>query len=102
MQPSLNLQYPVQNHKLYLSSQDLENLKAVSELYNKMISDVLELSLVNFLSLKNPRLNYAEQQNICHHRVLLATASLIHYGLHPEMLIKYLKGEYMGEIQDPD
>jgi hypothetical protein len=67
-----------------------------------MISDVLELRSVDFLSLKNPRLNYAEQQNICHQRVLLATTDLIYYGLHPGMLIRYLKGEYVGESQDQD
>ncbi len=82
---------------VYLSSQDLENIEAVVEFYNKMISDILKLRLDDFLSLKNPRLNYVEQQNICHQRVLLATAGLIYYGLHPGMLIRYLKGEYVGE-----
>jgi hypothetical protein len=96
------LVFLIKNHKLYLSSQDLENLKAVSELYNEMISDILELRSVIFLSLKNPRLNYAEQQNIRHQRVLLATTSLIYYGLHPGMLIRYLKGEYVGESRDSD
>ncbi len=27
-------------------------------------------------------------------------SALIHYGLHPGMLIRYLKGEYFGESQD--
>jgi hypothetical protein len=36
------------------------NLKQVSELYNEMISDVLELRPVDFSSLENPRLDYAD------------------------------------------
>jgi hypothetical protein len=34
--------------------------------------------------------------------VLLTTAGLVHYGLHPGMFIRYLKGEYVGESRDPD
>jgi hypothetical protein len=30
----------------------------------------------------------------------MATAAMIHYGLHPGMLIRYLKGEYVGEHRD--
>jgi hypothetical protein len=90
-QPSLNLQYQVKdlsidnvlvfiikNHEQYLSSQDLEKLRAVNELHNNIISDVLELRLVDFLSLKNLRFEYADQLSICQTRVLLATAGLIH------------------------
>ena len=65
-----------------------------------MISDVIELRSIDFSPLKIPRLNYADQQSICPHRVSLATAGLIHYGLHPGMLVRYLKGEYVGESRD--
>jgi hypothetical protein len=56
LQPSLDLQYQVKdlsidnvlvfiikNQEQCLSSQDLENLRAVSKLHNEMVSDVLEL-----------------------------------------------------------
>jgi hypothetical protein len=65
-----------------------------------MISDVIELRSIDLSPLKIPRLNYADQQSICPHRVSLATAGLIHYGLHPGMLVRYLKGEYVGESRD--
>ncbi len=116
MRPSLDLQYQVQDllienvlvfiikdHEQYLSSQDLMNLKQVSELYNEMILDILKLRLIEFLSLETPRLDYAEQQSIYpEDRLTLATAGLIYYGLHPGMLVRYLKGEYVGETRDPD
>ncbi len=78
------------------------NLKQASELYNEMILDILELRLVDFLSLKYPRLDYAEQQSICPDRVTLAITGLIYYGLHPGMLVRYLKGKYVGESRDQD
>ncbi len=67
-----------------------------------MISDVLKLRSADFLSLNNLRFDYADQLSICQTRVLLATARLIHYGLHPRMFTRYLKGEYMGESRDLD
>jgi hypothetical protein len=96
------LVFIIKKHEQYLSSQDLENLRAVSKLHNEMITDALKLRWVDFLSLKNLRFDYADQLSICQTRVLLATARLIHYGLHPGMFIRYLKGEYVGESREPD
>lgn len=42
------------------------------------------------------------QQHISIHRVDLATAGLIHYGMHPGMLLRYLLGEYNGESRSVD
>ena len=65
-----------------------------------MINDVLRLRFVDFSSLKNPPFNYAEQMFISSARVDLANACAIHYGLNPRMVIRYLKGKYVGESQD--
>ena len=112
MRPSLDLQYRVKdlsienvlvfiirNHEAYLSSQDITSLKQINTLFEEMISDVIELRSIDFSPLKIPRLNYADQQSICPNRVTLATAGLIYYGLHPGMLVRYLKGEYVGETR---
>ncbi len=71
------------------------NLKQVSELYNEIVLDVLKLRSIDLLSLETPRLYYAEQQSIFPDRVTLATAGLIFYELHPGMLVRYLRGEYV-------
>ena len=44
----------------------------------------------------------ANQQHISQHRVDLATAGLIHYGMHPDMLLRYMKGKYTGESRSAD
>jgi hypothetical protein len=65
-----------------------------------MILDVKGLQHLNFSLLKKLRLDYSTQEGISQDRVNLATACLIHYGLHPGMMIRYLKGEYIGKSRD--
>jgi hypothetical protein len=67
-----------------------------------MIDNVQQLQLVDFLPLKMPRLDYAKQTSISSKRVDLATACAIHYRLNVGMVIRYLKGKYIGESRDAD
>ena len=64
-----------------------------------MIDNVLCLRHMNFSTLKLPRFDYADQTKISNERVDLATACAIHYGLHTGMVIRYLKGEYIGRAE---
>ncbi len=73
---------------------------SLSKTYHEMINDVLRLRSVDFSSLKQPRLGYADQAAISHKRGDLVTACAIHYGLHVGMVIRFIKGEYAGESRD--
>ncbi len=110
MKPSLNHQYRVQDLVLqnvivillqesdgFLLAIDITNLSVVNQLYNEVICDVHLFWNLDFLPLLEPRIGYANQQTISQARVNMATAAMKHYGLHPGMLIRYLKGEYVGE-----
>ncbi len=90
----------IKNYELYLSSEDLDNLKQVNASYSSMILDVKHLRHLNFSLLMKPRLNYSTQECISQDSVNLATACLIHYGLNPGMMTGYLKGEYVGKSRD--
>jgi hypothetical protein len=113
MHPSHNLRYRVSHLWLedvivlvlkanFLEDSDLKSLEEPLLLYKEMISNVLRLENLDFSPLKAPRLDCANQQQISPHRVDLATAGLIHYGMHPGMLLRYLKGEYTGESRNVD
>jgi hypothetical protein len=52
---------------------------------------------IDFSKLREPKIGYSNQQEIQSLRVDLATAGMIYYSLHPGMLIRYVKGEYIGE-----
>jgi hypothetical protein len=90
----------IKSYKLYLMDAELVNLMSLSKTYHKMINNVLRLRSVDFSSLKQPRLGYADQAAISHKRVDLVTACAIHYGLHVGMVNCFIKREYVGESRD--
>jgi hypothetical protein len=93
----------VKNHEQYdFLGEDLLNLSKVDKLYGNMIKDVLHLRSKNFSELKKPRFNYAAQLSISPEQVELTMACCIHYGLHPGMLVCFIKGEYVGESRDAE
>ncbi len=85
---------------MYLSPDDVETLSSINSLYRKMVHDVMKLKGMDLSKLREPRIGYAMQQEIQQSRVDLATAAMIHYFLHPGMLIRYIKGKYVGENRD--
>ena len=113
MKPSLNHQYRVSDLCLdnvivelikspesFLTIEDVSNLSQLNSMYSEMITDVIDLRTMFFSEMKLPRLGYAKQTAIDPIRVKMATACAIHYSLHPGMVIRYLKGEYVGENRD--
>jgi hypothetical protein len=65
-----------------------------------MVHDVMRLKGIDFSKLKEPRIGYAKQEKIQQCRIDMATVAMIHYFLHPGMLIRYVNGEYIGENRD--
>jgi hypothetical protein len=115
IKPSLNLYYRVKDlrldnvviflvkwYKLYLTDIELDNLKSLNSRYCEMIDDVLRLRSVDFSMVKLPHLDYAKQTEISEERVDLATTCAIHYGLSTGMVIRYIKGEYVGKSRNAD
>jgi len=108
MKPSLNHQYQVddlvlknvivillQETNRFLSPIDIKNLSVVNRLYNEVTRDVHLFRNLDFSPLLEPRIGYADQQAISQACVNMAMAAMVYYGLHPGMLIRYLKGEYV-------
>jgi hypothetical protein len=113
MKPSGTLQYRIndlhfdnivvfliKNQDAYLTDVEINSLKNVNGLYQEMINNVLLLRSINFSTLKLPRLDYAEQTKISLKRVDLATACAIYYGLNTGMVVRYVKGKYVGESRN--
>jgi hypothetical protein len=84
----------------FLSNACIKKLHCLNLLFNEMTTDVCRLRTLNFSSLREPRIGYADQQEIKMSRVDMATAGMIYYSLHPGMLIRYVKGKYIGESRD--
>jgi hypothetical protein len=78
----------------------VENIRKISKMHRNMVDDVLRLRGINFSKVKLPRYDYAEQTKISQERVDLATACTIHYEFNTGMVVRYLKGEYIGESRN--
>ena len=91
MKPDKNHQYRVQDLRIenvivivlkfvdgFLSDECIKKLHCLNSLFNEMASDVRKLSTLDFSSLREPRIGYADQQEIQMSRVDMATAGIIH------------------------
>jgi hypothetical protein len=45
-------------------------------------------------------LGYEQQDHIDPHRVEMASAAMVHFGLDPGKFVRYLSGEYTGQYQN--
>jgi hypothetical protein len=50
--------------KSFFADVDISNLSEVNSLYQEMIGDIAELKKLDFCTLQEPRLDYAEQTEI--------------------------------------
>jgi len=65
-----------------------------------MIKNTIRWLRIDFSSLRDPRYDYEKQTEICLHRVDMASAAMVHFGLDPGKLVRWLGGEYIGERRD--
>ncbi len=101
MKQSQNLQYQVKdlcfdnvviflikNKKTYLTKEDINKLKNISNMHQDMVNNVMRLRSIDFSKLKLPRFNYADQTKFSQERADLATACAVHYGLNTGMVVR--------------
>ena len=84
----------------WLEEEDLLTLAKVDAEYESMTRLVPTLKEVDFSSLAQPRLEYADQHEIDHERVIKLTACAVHYGLDFGLVVRFLGHEYVGASRD--
>ena len=55
---------------------------------------------LDFTPLREPRYFYESQECIDPHRVEMASAAMVHFGLDPGKFVRWLSGEYTGHHRD--
>ena len=78
------------------NSTDLANLCLVNKDFSRMIPNTISLLKIDFSPLHKQRLDYKQQEKISSHRVDMASAAMIHFGLDPGKLVRWMGGEYTG------
>ncbi len=63
--------------------QDLHNLRLVCKTFASMIPKTIRWLKIDFSLLCEPRYNYEKQERIDPHRVEMASAAMVHFGLNP-------------------
>jgi len=100
MKPDKSHQYQVQDLTIknvivivlksvdgFLSDTCIKKLHCLNLLFNEMTTDICRLRTLDFSSLREPRIVYGDQQEIQMLCIDMATTGMIHYSLHPGMLI---------------
>ena len=113
MRPSGNKYYRVKELTLYnvittvvkeyyssFSQRDLLNLATINKDFSVMIPNVARWLKIDFTSLREPRFDYENQLEVSHHRVELASAAMVHFGLDPGKFVRWLGGEYTGHRRE--
>jgi hypothetical protein len=76
--------------------QDLHNLRLMCKTFALMIPMIIRWLKIDFSLLCKPRYNYEKQELIDPHRVEMASAAMVHFGLDPDKFVRWLWGKYMG------
>ena len=83
-----------------IEEEDYRSMCLVSKRFAKVTIETKRLLSVDFTPLRHPRIGYANQTEVSLERVDMMAAAMIHYGLNPGMLVRYLGGEYTGAYRD--
>ena len=112
MRPELNKYYRVDNITLHnviaivlreyaeFSPSDILAIRLLDKDFAVFVPKVLRWLRVDFSSLRDPRYDYEKQTAIDPHRVLMANAAMVHFGLDPGRFVRWLAGEYTGHARD--
>ncbi len=113
MRPSLNKWYQVADLHLYniittiikecrvsFLKEDISNLRLVNTDFANIVPKVLRWLWVDFTPLQDPCLGYEQQDHINPYHVEMASAAMIHFGLDPGKVVRFLLGKYTGQYHD--
>ena len=113
MSPSIKKYYRVIELTLYnvittvlkeqrasFTTTDIRNLASIDVIFSKLVPKTIEWLNVDFSSLREPRYDYETQTAIPPSRAMMVLAAMIHFGLDPGKLVRWLGGEYTGARRD--
>jgi hypothetical protein len=80
--------------------QDLHNLCLMCKTFASMTPKIIRCLKIDFSLLRKPRCNYEKQERIDPHRVEIASAAMVLFGLDPGKFIRWLGGKYTGYHRD--
>jgi hypothetical protein len=89
-----------ENFLSYLPEEERCTYRQLSKKCNYISSEIERYLKIDFLPLREPRFDYANQEEVSIARVDMAAAAFIHFGLEPGMFVRFMGGEYTGANRD--
>jgi hypothetical protein len=68
--------------------------------FASLVPKIARWLTVDFSLLREPRYNYEKQEQINPHRIEMASAAMVHFGLDPGKFVRWMGGEYTGYHRD--
>ncbi len=112
MKPSSHKYYRVKELTIYnviaiviqeytaFSKNELSSLRLTNKDFSKMIPKLKRWLKIDFSRLCKLQLNYENQIQVNPHQVCMANAAMAHFGLDPGRFVRWMGGEYTGQLQD--
>jgi len=88
--------YYSQKNCVDLTVHNLRNLCLVCKDFASLIPKITRWMQVDFSTLCKHRYNFQQQEQIDPHRVKMASAAMVHFGLDPGKLVRWMGGKYTG------
>ncbi len=82
------------------TTRDIRNLCLVCKDFASLVPKITQWLVVDFSPLCEPRYGYEQQEQIDPHRVEMASAAMVHFGLDPGKFVRWMGGEYTGYHRD--
>ena len=86
----------IKEFRVEFTAQDIRNLCLVCKDFASLVPKITRWLTVDFTPLCKPRYNYEQQEQIDPHRVEMASAAMVRFGLDPGKFVRWMGGEYTG------
>ena len=90
----------VREPHISLTTRDLSNLRVINKDLSIMIPKIMHWLRIDFSPLRLLRRDFELQMSIDQHRVTMASAAMIFFGLDPRKFVRWMAGEYTGRKRD--
>jgi len=113
MRPELDKGYRVEDLNIYhiiaivlrehldsFTSIEVARLRLVNNIFAEVLPKIARWRLIDFSPLREPRWDYEVQSSIDPHRVDMAGAAMLHFGMDPGKFVRWMGGEYTGANRD--
>jgi hypothetical protein len=90
----------IKNFRVEFTTHNIRNLCLVCKDFTSLVPKITRWLMADFSPLCEPRYGYEQQERTDSHRVKMASAAMVHFGLDPGKFVRWMGGEYTRYHRD--